>query len=667
VYVTREYQPEHRRVVSVDGEGKTHNRHAYTLLAAADDKGWRDSISHDGTIRAGSPGYESKPYLTTDTAPNHGLATKACFDFLLGIPKHKSDLLISFAFTYDATKIFADLPWINLLELGIIGSTVWKRYRINYMPRKHLEIERDGRSVTVWDGFSYWQMSFVAALESSLELFTPEQRDTIGFIAYMKDHRSEFDSMPDDKIKEYCYTECEFLTIMFRDFLRHMDDIDLRVRRYSGPGGLAEAFFSLEHLTDYMPARSDLFAAPGLPFIIPYKSYYGGRFEISAQGLLGDLHEYDIHSAYPAVAVDLPCLACGHFEYVTDYVPGELGFYLVGSRTSGQWAPFPFRCNSDTKDWLNGALPGSIAYVHGGKRWVTSFEVETAREYFGTDAIPVYKGYIYHTPCNHKPFKRLRELYLVRKEGNPSEGLSKIIKLLINSVYGKLAQRLGSDRYRCMIWAAWITGGTRAKVLGAALRAPQDVVSIATDGILSRCELTQDTGFRVTAYDLGTWEYKPRPDAWLGMPGIYGFGDDDDNVKQFKRRGLNRKYFPLSHLRSEWARGEWEVNPTEPVIGFMPLRLAVQRTAALDIMGEWIELPKVVKFTSVQHKRHMPADVDAFLSHDGTMINLDTITVPDDLESEPYRRPSAEELLEIEGMDGDDLDLVMWSPEDFND
>ena len=662
MYATKEYQPEYRRVVSVDGEGKTRNRHAYTLLAAGDDKGWRDHISHDGSIREGTG---QPPYEPDDVAPNHGLPTKQCLNFLLGIPKDKSDIVISFAFTYDVTKILADLPLANLLQLAITNSTTWKRYVINYLPRKHLEIERDGRKVTVWDGFSYWQMSFVSALESSLELFTPAQRKTIKFIAYMKDHRDEFDNMPDAQILKYCYTECEFLSIMFRDFLRHMTDIDLKVRRYSGPGGLAEAFFIKEHITDYMPARDDLFAAPGLPVSIPYKAYYGGHFEIAAQGFLGYLHEYDIHSAYPAEAVNLPCLACGYFEPVSEYVPGMPGFYLAGSRTSGPWAPFPFRCNSKTKDWLNGAQPGSIAFVHGGQRWITSYEVEIARKYFGADAIPVVKGYIYRTSCKHKPFKSLHDLYLIRKEGNPSEGLSKIIKLLINSIYGKLAQRIGSDRYRCMIWAAWITGATRAKVLDAALRAPHHVVSIATDGILSRHEIPQDDYFKVTDHDLGTWEYKPRPDTWLGMPGIYGFGNDDDNDKSYKRRGLNRKYFPLSRLRAEWANGEWEVEPTKPVIGFMPLRLAMQRTASLDVMGEWVELPKRVKFTSVQHKRNMPADVDAFLPHDGTMINLDAITVPDDLESEPYERPDAATLIEMEGTDGDDLDIVMWSPEDF--
>lgn len=673
-----EYRAENRRVISVDGEGHTvDGRHAYTLLAAGDDRGMRCSISHDGATR---PGTGTVPYGQDDVAPNHGLPTRDCLEFLLSLPKRKSDLVISFAFTYDVTKILQDLPLRNLVEIASTNATVWKGYHLNYLPRKHFEIRKDNRAITVWDAFSYWQMSFVKALDSSRELFTPDQRKTIDFIRYMKDHRSEFDTMPDAEILEYCYTECEYLSIMFRDFLRHIDALNLPVSRYSGPGGLSEAFFKAENITSYMPRSSATLAAPGLPIEIPQRAYYGGRFEISVMGNIGDVIEYDIHSAYPAVAVDLPCLNCGRFERVTDYVPGALGFYYVESHTSGPWAPFPFRSNRETGRYLNGALPGSIAFAHGGRRWVTSHEVDVARRHFGADAIPVLRGYVYRTPCGHRPFKRLRELYLIRKEGNPSEGLSKIIKLLINSVYGKTAQAIGGkrDRYgdyrppmfQCHIWAAWMTGGTRAQVLDAALRAPNDVVSIATDGILSRVELVDAEDFRITPYTLGTWERTPKLDCWLGMPGIYAFGRDDANDKTFKRRGLDRRYFPASHLRNAWDDGEWLVEPLlgpgEQMSAFMPLRLAVKRRNSLEVMGEWPAMPKTVRFTSIQHKRILPDGVDGFLPREpdqGTLV-LEPFTLPDDVDSEPYRADGPVAHIDKRA---DELDIAMWEFEDFED
>lgn len=693
---TPEYRAESRRIISVDGEGQAvSGRHAYTLLAAADDKGFRKSISHDGTLR---PGTGSMPYQPEDIAPNHGLPTKACLEFLLALPRRRSDIVISFAFTYDVTKILQDLPLLNLVELCTSNKTVWKGYRLNYLPRKHFEISKGDRKVTVWDAFSYWQSSFVKALKSSKSLFTEDQRNTIDFIEYMKAHRSEFDSMSDADILEYCYTECEFLSIMFRDFLRHIQALDLPVTRFSGPGGIAEAFFKAEQITKYMPVTSATLAAPGLPAGVPQWAYYGGRFEISIMGNVGDVIEYDIHSAYPAVAVDLPCLRCGRFERVSDYVPGVPGFYYVESHTEGPWAPFPFRVNRETSKYFNAALPGSIAFAHGGRRWVTGYEVEVARKHFGNEAIPVLKGYAYRTPCGHRPFKRLRDLYLIRKIGDPScpecqadakhfcpkhpapsEGLSKIIKLLINSVYGKCAQAIGGSlnrwgefeapTYQCHIWAAWMTGGTRAKVLDAALRAPEDVVSVATDGILTRRELTETADFKVTEFDLGTWERADKKDCWLGMPGIYAFGRDNTIDKAFKRRGLDSRYFPASHLRQAWDNGEWWVEPLlepgEKMTAFMPLRLAVKRRNSLEVLGEWPEWSKVTKFTSVQHKRNLPPYVDGLglpREPGQDVLPLTPFTIPNDAESERYVADSPNQHMDKKA---EELDIPVWELEDF--
>jgi hypothetical protein len=340
------------------------------------------------------------------------------------------------------------------------------------------------------------------------------------------------------------------------------------------------------------------------------------------------------------------------------------------------------------------------------------------------------------------------KLYLRRKIGNPScpaclvsekhfcpehpapsSGLSKIIKLIINSVYGKLAQAIGwkiiasslfsSDspesyappRYQCYIWAAWITGGTRARVMEAAMlggREPgcpecfngsmqracsehSSVRSIATDGILSSQEIPE---LRVTDWELGSWERVSRPDAWLGMPGIYSFKDygkpeecgkcrsagvacpDHASDKKFKRRGLDAKYFPAWHLRETWERGEWKVHgvgepeecgecrelkhgcPEHPVRAFMPLKLAITRVNGLDVLGEWMEMDKTVSFYSVLHKRNFAEDVDIFMPHDGTSIRLDAITAPDELRSAPYEPKQTWE--EVARGKIDDPDMAMW-------
>lgn len=686
-YVTPGWDPRIRRIVSVDGEGSDiHDHHAYTLIAAADDTGFEAFTEHDGSERP----------MSDIRQPNHGLRTKQILEFLLSLPRDPSDLFTSFAFVYDATKILTDLPIEALIQIATLEKAVWCGYLIDFRPRKYLRItdlssryvQRDGkfayrRQIRIWDSFAYYQRSFVSALKSVKHLFP--DKEALSFITDMKARRSNFEAETPEDIRRYCLSECRHLSVMFRDLLVQLDRLGFRLSDYSGPGHIAALYYQRIRLKEYMP-RYDPHSIAGMPRAIAERAYFGGRFETTLVGPVGDCHSYDINSAYPAVAAGLPCLRHAHFERTQEFIPGAWGFYKVGSLTSGPIAPFAFRT---ARNEIGGIGEGSIVYAHGGIRWAGHEEVAVARKYFGDAAIPVYDGWVLRRQCNHEPFADLRDLFAYRKElKRLHDGAEKALKLIINAVYGKLAQAIGwkldeyapvpatsirgykPPPYQCYAWAAWITSGCRAKMLDAAMLGGESVFSIATDGILSREPIPELT----VSKELGEWEYKPVRNTWVGMPGIYAYDYEGEEDGEFKTRGFSAKWFPAQYLRDMWAQGMWEIPhiPQElmesyglmaqSMRAFVPLRQGIRSKDPRLFIGEWRETKKDLDF---RPRRRIPRYRDGAninIDHDGGIIETSPYVLPSDSVSAPYRpRQTWEDILNGSLTD---FEMLYWDKDD---
>jgi hypothetical protein len=699
--------PATRTIISVDGEGwnipltdgqvsanphvADKGWHSYVMLAAADDNGNHKVLMHDGSRR--------EP--CDNLARNYGLTTKRACDFLLSLDVSQDATIVGFSFSYDTTKLFADLPYENLRELCsekqltddeytrrvrdiseryelpvefVRGSgynqtslvatktTVYDGYWIQYVPRKQLRIidlnagrvkarhhfrSRDGswkydepreiwaREVTVWDVFSFFQKSFVRALTDyrcgqcagcktkpqSHCLSAPWSPADLDRITEMKLHRGAFKPDEQQDITDYCVKECEYLTFLVRDLIVSIESFGLKLNRYDGPGAVASAFMKLKGIKDSLPVRTitgydadgiPLFSLSGLPESLALGAYFGGRFEISEIGYIGDLYSYDINSAYPHIIRSLPCLRHGRFVRVSEPVPGRVGVYLAGSVTSGRYAPFPFRTDGQGSGSGSAAERGAIYYAHGGQRWVWQDELFTAREHFGADAIPVFDGWIWEPDgCACNVFADVADLYKLRqqyvKDGN---GIEKVIKLILNSLYGKTAQSIGwkisangeklPPPYQCFIWAGLITSGCRAMILDAIMQPGADVVSIATDGILSR---TSISALPAPAEKiLGAWEADSVSEGYLFQSGIYRYITSKGKEK-YATRGFSAREIPADKLIGAYMAGEDKVSSDPGESRFVPMKSGILRDGALEYIGQWIPSIHDVRFI---HTRRLP-------------------------------------------------------------
>lgn len=128
----------------------------------------------------------------------------------------------------------------------------------------------------------------------------------------------------------------------------------------------------------------------------------------------------------------------------------------------------------------------------------------------------------------------LKQLYTARqalkKAGNPAEyGL----KIGLNSVYGKLAQRVGSKPYHCLPWAGMITSHTRAEILRGIAHHEGDILALATDAIFARIPLPK----LKLGSGLGQWKLE-RYKAFLCV--MNGFYSLDGTTPKHATRGMPR-------------------------------------------------------------------------------------------------------------------------------
>lgn len=560
-------------ICAIDGEGKTrpNGRHDYCLLCAAWPTGRR-------------------------CIEGHHLTTEQCFDFILDLPD--DHVYLGYGLSYDTNMWLRDAPKDVVDRLLDTGEARYKGYRIEWVERKYMRIQARGKSRTVYDVLAFFQVPFVSPdpklVKGACDAWLPEFQEEIALIRTMKDLRGRFQDVPDERIEEYTYSECEMLMRLMRKFIDALKDSGLRPRALYGPGALASAALEKYRVKRYMAPLPEPMQD------LARRAYFGGRFDAALFGWLEECYQYDIRSAYPFIIQSLPCLKCATFEHVTASFdtlnPADYGLYHVewSIDFDSRWGPFPHR-----------SPKGLIFYPRDGAGWYHADEVKAALTMYGSDAIHVLEGWKLNANCQHKPFDFVPLLYALRRQlettGNRDQGV--IIKLLLNSLYGKLAQQVGrrKDRpppFQCFFWAGAITAGTRAHILRVLATDAANVISIATDGIVATerlLALQDDLGDA-----LGDWEEKPLASFAQLSNGVY-HAVDIEGKHIDRARGLGRGVLDFSKggpMYRAWKRskgmGEFRYQGRTR---FVTLREARNRLDYHGLKCRWTDEPRKLNFS----------------------------------------------------------------------
>lgn len=500
------------------------------------------------------------------------LSSIECFDLLLkSAENYPHSINVSFGFTYDVSCMCKDLSWRHLRQLKTLNHTTWRGYRIEHIPRKWFALQYGNVKIKIFDLHSFFATSLVTALEkwkigpwnythalnvpqysnqklkehtqidqaisfSDISLESIQTMTEKEIVEVFKLARSEFLWKDIHKIAIYMRLELKYTKILVETLRKTFLDAGYSPRSWHGPGALARMAFK----------RHNVYAAMAkCPIDVRMASRYAfiaGRFEPMLGGhAKGKVYSADINSAYPYFCSQLPNLAKGKWRYGKNFEPGKFAVYHIryDAKPNGHMVyPLPYRDKN-----------GGISWPHRVESWYWAPEAELVKDDKDAEFIEAWIFDEYND--KDRPFNFVCDYYdrrqLLRRLGNPAEYTFKII---INAIYGQLAQRVGWDRRNKLPpkthqleWAGYITSGCRAMVYKQAKLCGKHLISIDTDGIYSLRPIRNVQNSDV----MGQWKLEEYDDGIFWQSGIYGLKRDGEWEKA-KTRGIPKGTYSVENL-----------------------------------------------------------------------------------------------------------------------
>lgn len=530
--------PHEVEFVGVDGEGIGRGKdHRYVLLGVGNDqREWPNGVTDITEIFS----FLYECFLRNPKAVFSGFFLAYDFNMWLKLlPRERAHMLISPQGIAKRSRKSSLGKRLGPFPVEFLG------WEFDLLAMKRLKLKPKGAEkwMYICDGGPFFQCSLLTAINPMSwrePIVTAEEYELL------KKGKERRDSAElDDDMRMYNKLEND----VFARLMKHLQvglshaNVSLKKQQWFGPGQAAQAWMRLGNKLETTTKavrkyKTDLTEAA-------IASYYGGWFEIPVHGHVpGESYEYDINSAYPYIASQLPCL-CGKWKHENGTPARKThGFRLV-------------KCITRGKDRYLGGLPyrtenGRVLRPRYTEGWYWQHEIDAARR-AGLISEVTYLEWYEYWGCPHEPpMKQLEGLYESRLRIGKDTPEGKAFKLVYNSVYGKFAQSEGEPVFANAFYASLITAGCRTMVLDAIATHPRRssaVAMVATDGVYftSPHPILEDH----CSERLGDWSREERLNLTLFKPGVYWDDKAREAIAQnkspkFKSRGINAQDFGKS-------------------------------------------------------------------------------------------------------------------------
>jgi hypothetical protein len=494
------------------------------------------------------------------------LGTMTMLDYIVAVGKRNPYAIhVGYGFRYDANMIIQDLPAEQIVELYKDGSLKFKDrgknvWRLAWIPGKKFTVTLYGKrkldnvTVTINDYSSFFAAPFLDAASKLLgDTLTDGDRSVI---AHGKKERGNnlWDDLPE--VKYYWECEIQLMRRTFEVFRDVMCKAGFPLRDWYGPGALANFIIASRGMRPKMAAaQMPSGVLPAAVHEASKRAFFGGRFELFKAGRsTGPIYAVDINSAYPAALRLVPDLSPDKGTWVHTLNPRRIerfGFYRIryvapnGRLDETRPMPLPWR---DKR--------GMISFPPSVTGWYASPEALMMQHAQGA---VIYEGWHWKTHEQEEfPWRFLQEMYDTRMRLGKDNLMSMPFKLGPNSIYGKLAQTVGWNkekslppRSHALPIAAWITSFCRASLYSAMRHAPDAIIAVETDSIITTAH-PNSLGISL-GEGLGEWEVDQYDEIVYLQSGMYHLRRGDEWVKA-RSRGLHAGEYTIemaeAYLRS---------------------------------------------------------------------------------------------------------------------
>ena len=457
-----------------------------------------------------------------------GLSSIECFTWLWNELQTK-DKPVIFRIEFDINFWVIDFPNQKKIDLFNCKIVQWENFTLRYFRHKFLELRRDGKKKIIYDVYSFFNKSFlkvIKLLDIDLTILEKEVLE-LG----KKDRENNFKLMNEKEIilfnKNECIITskiCDTIYVLMKKsyfFNQYHKEKDFYTTSFYGASAIANKFlnnFDLQASNFTM-----MFTDDKIKKVIK-SAYYGGRMEALKIGTFRYVFMYDINSSYPAAINELREIKNIYLKTDSFFIKDLKQIY----KFMGVVDTNLYYISMEIFDIeMIGLLPirhksGMLFFPKKVKGWYYGIEVnqiiEYAKKYF-IDVI-ILKEIVFE--LGDKIFNNeINTIYKQRVKLKQNDDIQHYIyKIMLNSIYGKFAQRVGSAKHQNFYYAGYITAKTRALLLKAVIKNPYDVIFFATDGILIKKKLKVKQSLQ-----LGFWEEKNIKIAKVILSGVYKLVD----------------------------------------------------------------------------------------------------------------------------------------------